>query len=409
MKIFFPIRTRPIASPPSAECSVISAQSRAHKLRTQHSALSTYITLLLCALSLHAADPKRKENTVILEEAAVANLQLEFTEAEETTFEETIFSLGHIEVLPGKKAIVSSRIPGRAFSVLVIPHQEVDVDAEVAWIESRQPGDPPPVIKLNAPISGTVSKVNIAQGQPVTPDQELIEILDLSTVEATASVPQHLAGKLTPGVKAHIRLNALPDRVFEAKLAHIAAVADETTGTIEAAFHVPNPDKLLRPGMKAEFSIVVSTREGVMSIPRAAVQGDAAERFVYIKDYELKNAFVKVSVVLGTQNDRFVEVIKGLFPGDEVVTRGAYALGFAGKGSVSLKEAMDAAHGHPHNEDGSEMTKEQIAAGGKEHGDHEHAGRSGWNMLTTFFAGSSGLLLILLIVAMLKRKEAQSC
>ena len=370
--------------------------------------------MLLAALAtfsvLHAADPKRKENTVILEEAAVANLQLEFTEAEETTFEETIFSLGHIEVLPGKKAIVSSRIPGRAFSVLVIPHQEVDVDAEVAWIESRQPGDPPPVIKLNAPISGTVSKVNIAQGQPVTPDQELIEILDLTTVEAAASVPQHLAGKLTPGVKAHIRLNALPDRVFEAKLAHIAAVADETTGTIEAAFHVPNPDKLLRPGMKAEFSIVVSTREGVMSIPRAAVQGDAAERFVYIKDYQLKNAFVKTSVVLGTQNDRFVEVIKGLFPGDEVVTRGAYALGFAGKGSVSLKEAMDAAHGHPHNEDGSEMTKEQIAAREKNHDDHDHTSQhAGWNTLTSFFAGSSGLLLILLIVAMLKRKEAQSC
>jgi len=372
------------------------------------------VKMLLAALAtfsvVHAADPKRKENTVILEEAAVANLQLEFTEAEETTFEETIFSLGHIEVLPGMKAIVSSRIPGRAFSVLVIPHQEVDVDAEVAWIESRQPGDPPPVIKLNAPIIGTVSKVNIAQGQPVTPDQELIEILDLSTVEAAASVPQHLAGKLTPGVKAHIRLNALPDRVFEAKLAHIAAVADETTGTIEAAFHVPNPDKLLRPGMKAEFSIVVSTREGVMSIPRAAVQGDAAERFVYIKDYQLKNAFVKTSVVLGTQNDRFVEVIKGLFPGDEVVTRGAYALGFAGKGSVSLKEAMDAAHGHPHNEDGSEMSKEQIAAREKEHGDHYHEdGHASWNMLTSFFAGSSGLLLILLIVAMLKRKEAQSC
>ncbi len=403
MKTLFPIRTRHITSLPSAE-------SRAHKLRTKHLALSTYITLLLCALSLHAADPKRKENTVILEEAAVANLQLEFTEAEETTFEETIFSLGHIEVLPGKKAIVSSRIPGRAFSVLVIPHQEVDVDAEVAWIESRQPGDPPPVIKLNAPISGTVSKVNIAQGQPVTPDQELIEILDLSTVEAAASVPQHLAGKLTPNVKAHIRLNALPDRVFEAKLAHIAAVADETTGTIEAAFHVPNPDKLLRPGMKAEFSIVVSTREGVMSIPRAAVQGDAAERFVYIKDYQLKNAFVKTSVVLGTQNDRFVEVIKGLFPGDEVVTRGAYALGFAGKGSVSLKEAMDAAHGHPHNEDGSEMTKEQIAARDKNHDDHDHtASPAGWNTLTSFFAGSSGLLLILLIVAMLKRKEAPSC
>lgn len=361
--------------------------------------------ILISVLPLLAADANRAQNTVILEEAAVANLQLDFAEAEETTFEETIFSLGHIEVLPGKKAIVSSRIPGRAFSVLVIPHQEVDADAEVAWIESRQPGDPPPVIKLNAPIAGMISKVNIAQGQPVSPDAELIEIIDLSIVEAVAHVPQHLAGKLKPGVKAHIRVNALPEHVFEAKLAHIAAVADENTGTLEAAFHVPNPDKLLRPGMKAEFSLVVSQRENVMSIPRSAVQGDAAERFVYIKDYDLKNAFVKVPVVLGAQNDRFVEVVKGLFPGDEVVTRGAYALAFAGKGSVSLKEAMDAAHGHAHNEDGTEMTKEQLAA--SSHEDHDHHEHSSWNMLTIFFAGTSGLLLVLLIMSGLKRREDQ--
>jgi cobalt-zinc-cadmium efflux system membrane fusion protein len=223
-----------------------------------------------------------------------------------------------------------------------------------------------------------ISKVNIAQGQPVSPDAELIEIIDLSTVEAAASVPQHLAGKLKVGVKAHIRVNALPEHVFEAKLAHIAAVADENSGTIEAAFHVPNPDKLLRPGMKAEFSIVVSQRENVMSIPREAVQGDAAERFVYVKDYDLKNAFVKVPVVLGAQNDRFVEVVKGLLPGDEVVTRGAYALAFAGKGSVSLKEALDAAHGHAHNEDGTEMTKEQLEASGHEDDDHhDHSPKAG--------------------------------
>jgi membrane fusion protein, heavy metal efflux system len=359
--------------------------------------------ILISALPLLAADTKRAQSTVILEEAAVTNLELDFAEAEETTFEETIFSLGHIEVLPGKKAIVSSRIPGRAFSVLVIPHQEVDADAEVAWIESRQPGDPPPVIKLNAPIAGMISKVNIAQGQPVSPDDELIEIIDLSTVEATASVPQHLAGKLKPGVNAHIRVNSLPEHVFEAKLAHVAAVADEDTGTLEAAFHVPNPEKLLRPGMKAEFSLVVSQRENVMSIPRSAVQGDAAERFVYIKDYDLKNAFVKVPVVLGAQNDRFVEIVKGLFPGDEVVTRGAYALAFAGKGSVSLKEAMDAAHGHAHNEDGSEMTKEQLAAAG--HEDHDHHEHSPWNMLTIFFAGTSGFLLALLILTLVMIRQ----
>lgn len=361
-----------------------------------------YLFLILTAAALHAAEPKT--NLIILDETRVKNLGIVLTEAEETVFEKTIFALGHIEVLPGKKAIVSSRIPGRAFSVLVIPHQEVDVDAEVAWVESRQPGDPPPVIKLNAPISGMVSKVNIAPGQPISPDQELIEILDLSIVEAAASVPQHLAGQLKPGLKAHIRVSALPDKVFEATLAHIAATADENSGTIEAAFHVQNPDKLLRPGMRAEFSIATSKRENVMSIPREAIQGDAGGRFVYVADYDLKNAFMKIEVKTGELNDSHVEITSGLLPGDEVVIKGAYMLGFAGKGSVSLKEALDAAHGHPHNDDGTEMSKEQAAKGtaSDQHG-HDHV--SNFNTLTIFFASTTGLLFLLLILSFFFRNR----
>lgn len=356
----------------------------------------------LLASSLQAAPD------LILDEVSVAHLNLEFAEAEESTFEETVFALGVIEVLPGKRAVVSSRIPGRAFSVLVPPHQQVEEGDEVAWIESRQPGDPPPVVKLEAPMAGFISKVDLAPGQPVSPEDALLEIVDLDTVEAVASVPQHLAARLKPGLTAHIRLQALPDRVFEARLAHLAIEADASAGTLEAAFHVANPEHQLRPGMKAEFSIVVSQRDNVLSIPRSAVQGDPAQRFVYVKDYELANAFVKAPVQLGAQNDRFVEVVSGLLPGDEVVTRGGYVLAFAGKGSVSLKEAMDAAHGHPHNEDGTEMTKEQQAAAEADH-DHEHEAPERWNTLTTFFAATSGLLLLLLILTAVKRREASPC
>ncbi len=360
------------------------------------------IALCLLAPSLQAAPD------LILDEVSVAHLNLEFAEVEETSFEETVFALGAIEVLPGKRAVVSSRIPGRAFSVLALPHQQVEEGDEVAWIESRQPGDPPPVVKLEAPIAGFISKVNLAPGQPVSPEDALMEIVDLDTVEAVASVPQHLAAQLKPGLAAHIRLQALPGQVFEARLAHLAIEADATAGTLAAAFHVANPEHRLRPGMKAEFSIVVSQRDDVLSIPRSAVQGDPAQRFVYVKDYDLKNAFVKAPVQLGAQNDRFVEVVSGLLPGDEVVTRGAYALAFAGKGSVSLKEAMDAAHGHPHNEDGTEMTKEQLAAAEGEHA-HVHDEEESWNTMTTFFAATSGLLLLLLLVTAAKRWEATPC
>ena len=180
--------------------------------------------------------------------------------------------------------------------------------------------------------------------------------------------------------------------------------ADRESGTIDAIFRLPNPELLLRPGMRAEFSIVTSKREGVMSIPREALQGDAVGHFVYIKDYELKNAYVKTSLQLGAQNDRFVEVVSGLLAGDEVVTRGAYSLAFAGKGSVSLREALDAAHGHPHNEDGSEMTKEQLAAANTPTASAPGQ-KGGMTPLTIFLIASNVVLLVLLLATPALRKR----
>jgi membrane fusion protein, heavy metal efflux system len=356
-----------------------------------------FLLLLLLAGAVWAADPDRKANTVVLNEIAVKNLGIETTEAEERTFEETVFALGRIKVAPGHRAVISSRVPGRALQVTAHIDTRVEKGAEAVVLESRQPGDPPPTIKLFAPLSGLVSTVKVVPGQPVNADDSLIEIIDLNEVHAVAAVPEHLTGKLKPGMKARIRVAALPEREFTAELAHIGAEVEETGGTIEAAFHVENADYALRPGMRAEFSLVIAERENVMSIPRQALGGDIGGRYVFIKDYELKHAFVKTPVRLGTQNEQFVEVLEGLLPGDEVVTRGAYPLAFSGKGSVSLKEALDAAHGHPHNEDGSEMSAEDAAArGAKGGGDGHHAhGSSG---ATKFFAATSAVLFLLLFV-----------
>jgi hypothetical protein len=110
----------------------------------------------------------------------------------------------------------------------------------------------------------------------------------------------------------------------------------------------------------------------------------------------LANAFVRVPVTVGEIGAERLEITAGLLPGDEVVTRGSYALSFAGKGSASLKEALDAAHGHPHNEDGTEMSKEEIAAAGAGGGDHAHGGGG---PLVIFLAIACGVLFVLLLAS----------
>ena len=364
------------------------------------------LSSLALLVTAQGADPQRTANTVVLDETGVKNLRIETIDVEETDFEESIFSLGRVEAIPSKRSGVSSRISGRIVELMVAPGDAVEAGQAVARLESRQPGDPPPTITLKASGSGLVTKGEVALGQPLEPETTLLEITDLSEVYAIARVPEQQAAMMKTGTMAHIKVASLPDEKFDGELLRFGTEADRESGTIDAIFKLPNPNLTIRPGMRAEFSIVLSKREGVMSVPRSAMQGEAASRFVYVKDFDLKNAFVKTMVEVGQVNDRYAEITNGLLPGDSVVTRGGYSLAFAGGGSVSLKAALDAAHGHEHAADGSELTADakKAQAGGKEGDAHGHEEGEGdgntWKIV-------SGVLGALLVVSLLRGRKSK--
>lgn len=346
-------------------------------------------------------DPERAANTVILDEAGISNLGIETVTVMEADFEEAFFAIGRIEEIPEKHAVLSSRIAGRVVGISAYEGDQVEAGRELVRVESRQPGDPPPVIALEAPISGLIVDSHVRLGEPVEPDSELLDILDLSRVWAVARIPEDLAPGLEAGkTRAHIRVPALGEDTLDGTLLRFGTYADRESGTVDAIFEVPNPGVRMRPGMRAEFSVVTELRENVMAVPKSAIQGDPGNRVVYVKDFDLPNAFVRAPVSLGSQNDRYVEVTGGLFAGDDVVTTGSYLLGFSGGGGLSLKEALDAAHGHEHNEDGSEMTAEQKAAAVKP----SRVGGGAPTALTLFLAIACGVLFLLLILSLATRR-----
>lgn len=351
---------------------------------------------LLPLLAGFVAAQERAANTVILDEVGVKNLRLETVEVEERDFEHTVFAVGRVEEIPGNRYSVSSRIAGRAVEVNAFIGDPVEEGEVLVRVESRQPGNPPPTIDLRAPHGGLITESHVLTGQPVEPAQDLLDISDRSELWVVAQIPEQMAAGIGEGTRARIRFPALGNEPIEAELFRFGVRADREAGALEGIFQVPNPERKLQPGMRAEFEIIKSIRPNVMAVPQASVQGDPAARVVYVKDFDLPNAFVKAPVVLGERGGGWVEVKEGLFPGDEVVTRGSYSLGFVGGGSgMSLKEALDAAHGHEHNEDGSEMTPEQKAAQETGHDDHDHGDERGeapaW---LKYYAIGSTLLLI---------------
>ncbi|WPJ97877.1 efflux RND transporter periplasmic adaptor subunit [Coraliomargarita algicola] len=351
----------------------------------------------------------RAANTVILDESGVRNLRILTEEADYRNFSTTVFAIGRIEELPSHRAVLSTRVAGRVKAIHFFEGDYVKKGEVVARIETRQLGDPPPAIDLLAPQDGLVVTSHIRLGQPVEPDSELMDISDRSVMWAVARIPEQEAAGVAVGSKAHIRVPALGDMMIEGRLKRFGVNADRESGTVEGIFEIPNAEGRLRPGMRAEFSVVLQEREDVIAVPREAVQGDPSNRVVFVTDFDLDNAFVRVPVILGESNDRYVEVTSGLFPGDEVVTRGAYSLMFAGGGAgISLKEALDAAHGHEHNEDGSEMTDADRARKAAEaraaRGDVPNAEPAKTSQFLMVYAALITLVSIILWQRLLQRK-----
>lgn len=317
---------------------------------------------LWAPVSLTALSDRAKE-TIILDAMGEQNLGIETEIADYRDFEETVFVIGRIAEISSSRAVLSSRIAGRVVDLQAFEGDRVEAGQTVVTVESRQLGDPPPQVGLQAPQGGIVVNSHVRLGQPVEPSQELMDIADRSKVWAVAQIPEQQASKVAVGTVARIHVPAFGDGWINAKLARFGVEADPQIGTVQGIFVLDNKEGLLRPGMRVEFSIILEQFNDVLSVPRESVQGDPARRLVFVRDFDLPHAFVRAPLVLGRQNERFVEVLSGLFPGDEVVTRGSYGLSFAGAGAgMSLKEALDAAHGHEHNEDGSEITPEQRAA-----------------------------------------------
>jgi multidrug efflux pump subunit AcrA (membrane-fusion protein) len=361
-------------------------------------ALILFLTLAVTAI----AQTDRATNTVILDATGVQNLRIETVVAEERDFESTVFAIGRIEEIPANRYAVSSRISGRTVAVHAFVGDHVKKGQVLIEVESRQPGNPPPVISLKASHDGLVIDSHVRIGEPVEPDAELLDITDRSAMWAVAKIPEQSAAAVELGSKAYIRVPALGGDPIEATISRYGVNADREAGTIEGIFQIPNPDGKLYPGMRVEFSIVTSSRSNVLAVPRSAVQGDPTKRVVYVKDFDIPNAFIRSPVQLGEQNEEYVEVIAGVFPGDDVVTQGSYSLGFAGGGSgISLKEALDAAHGHEHNEDGSEITDGQKNAGVEDAHDHgaDHGAESASGGLNNLLLIYSAIITLLFLVA----------
>jgi membrane fusion protein, heavy metal efflux system len=185
----------------------------------------------------------------------------------------------------------------------------------------------PSQLVLRAPTAGTVVARNAVVGQPVTADEVLAEIVDLSELWFLGRVFEKDLGRLQLNADAEVELNAYPKERFHGVVEYIGQKVDPVARTVTARIRVQNRASLLRVGLFG--SAYVSTneerdRQTTLVVPREAITEIAGKPVVFVRhadgDYELHE------LTLGDAAAGKVQVIAGLQEGEQVVARGVFTL-----------------------------------------------------------------------------------
>ena len=297
---------------------------------------------------------------VTISEEAKANLGIEVAEVQTVSLEQTISAFGRIVAIPDRVAAVSSRIPGRVTALLVNPGQHVEKDQDVVEVESLRLGDPPPRVRYSAPIGGTVVHSEIVLGSSVEPNAHLMQLADLGEVYAEAKLFEGQLSTVAVGQNVRVRVNAFPGEVFAGKIELLSGELDPGTLTLKAWVRLGNKEGRLRPNMQVRLDMVTGIGDSVIVVPRSAVIGSGGNLNVFVEQADAPvPTYEKRLVVTGMEDDRYIEIIEGAIPGENVVTAGNYQLQFVP--AARAAPAGDASAGEPSVEESSHRQSERVS------------------------------------------------
>lgn len=185
---------------------------------------------------------------------------------------------------------------------------------------------------VNAPISGTITDRQVGPGQYIQAGaaNPVFSIGDISSLWLMAQVREVDAPHMKVGAPVEVRVLAVPDKVYRAKIVAIAPVVDVNTRRVALRAVISNADGALKPEMFANFRIITGNEKQSPGVPESAVvfEGDAARVWVAGDNgtIGLRN------ITVGRRSGGMLEVATGLTVGEKIVTSGTLFIDRAARG-----------------------------------------------------------------------------
>lgn len=178
--------------------------------------------------------------------------------------------------------------------------------------------------RILAPMAGVVAQRFVQPGEKVSPDNRIISIIDLSSMEAELPVPAADAGAIRVGQTVRLQIEGIADP-FVGRVTRINPATQSGTRAISLYLSLDRSDVRLRAGLFVQGLLALERRDNVIAVPPAAVRDQAGRRFVYvieqgvIAEREVRLGLVDESAQAVSGRPGLVEVISGLAAGERIV------------------------------------------------------------------------------------------
>jgi membrane fusion protein, copper/silver efflux system len=180
----------------------------------------------------------------------------------------------------------------------------------------------PASIRILAPVDGVVLARNVSPGLKFDRGAEWYRIADLSRVWVVADVFEREAQYIQPGMSAKI---SLPHRgkVFDATVTHVPPQFDPLTRTLKVRLEMDNAEDVLRPDMVVDVEFLIHFPP-VVTVSADAVLDSGIRKTVFVVLGD--GRFEPRAVETGWRFDDQVEIVRGLTPGERIVTSGNFLI-----------------------------------------------------------------------------------
>ena len=199
-------------------------------------------------------------------------------------------------------------------------------------------------VSVNAPINGHMKNILVKEGEYITVGQPLATVSQNQRLVLRAEVSQRYYNAMQSVKSANFK-TPYDNKVYSledlnGRLLSFGKTSNENSFFIPVSFEFDNKGEVI-PGSFVEVYLISSPIENTLSIPVSALTNEMGIYYVYVQIDE--EGYRKQEVALGANNGKEVQIIKGLHPGDRVVTQGAYQVKMA-----SASGAIPHGHSHEH-------------------------------------------------------------